>query len=63
MVGLGRAEERDPALLPRRGHSGHRDALSYSERTIKGVIQEIERELGARSRAHAVAEGIRQGLI
>jgi DNA-binding NarL/FixJ family response regulator len=38
-------------------------ALSYSERTIKGVIQEIERELGARSRAHAVAEGIRQGLI
>jgi DNA-binding NarL/FixJ family response regulator len=38
-------------------------SLSYSERTIKSVIQEIERELGARSRAHAVAEGIRRGLI
>jgi DNA-binding NarL/FixJ family response regulator len=38
-------------------------SLSYSERTIKGLIQEIERELGARSRAHAVAEGIRRGLI
>lgn len=37
--------------------------LSYSERTIKGLIQEVERELGARSRAHAVAEGIRRGLI
>ena len=38
-------------------------SLSYSERTIKSVIQEIERDLGARSRAHAVAEGIRRGLI
>lgn len=38
-------------------------SLSYSERTIKGLIQGIERELGARSRAHAVAEGIRRGLI
>jgi DNA-binding NarL/FixJ family response regulator len=38
-------------------------SLSYSERTIKGIIQGIERELGARSRAHAVAEGIRRGLI
>ena len=39
------------------------ETLSYSERTIKGLIQEIARELGARSRAHAVAEGIRRGLI
>lgn len=39
------------------------ESLSYSERTIKSVIQEIERDLGARSRAHAVAEGIRRGLI
>lgn len=39
------------------------ESLSYSERTIKGLIQGIERELGARSRAHAVAEGIRRGLI
>jgi DNA-binding NarL/FixJ family response regulator len=39
------------------------ESLSYSERTIKGLIPGIERELGARSRAHAVAEGIRRGLI
>jgi DNA-binding NarL/FixJ family response regulator len=38
-------------------------SLSYSERTIKTLIREVERELGARSRAHAVAEGIRQGLV
>ena len=38
-------------------------SLSYSERTIKALIREIEVELGVRSRAQAVAEGIRQGLI
>jgi DNA-binding NarL/FixJ family response regulator len=37
--------------------------LRYSERTIKGLIQDIERELGAKSRAQAVARGIREGLI
>ena len=37
--------------------------LSYSERTIKSLIRDVEYELGARSRAQAVAEGIRQGLI
>lgn len=37
--------------------------LRYSERTIKGLIQELERDLGARSRAQAVAEGIRRGYI
>ncbi len=37
--------------------------LSYSERTIKSLIQDVERELDARSRAQAVARGIRQGLI
>jgi DNA-binding NarL/FixJ family response regulator len=37
--------------------------LRYSERTIKNLIQDVERELGAKSRAHAVAEGIRRGLI
>ncbi len=37
--------------------------LRYAERTIKGLIQDIERELGARSRAQAVARGIREGLI
>ena len=38
-------------------------ALRYSERTIKNLIHEVSRELGARSRAHAVAEGIRRGII
>ncbi|HEX8074238.1 MAG TPA: LuxR C-terminal-related transcriptional regulator [Thermoleophilaceae bacterium] len=38
-------------------------SLSYSERTIKTLIREVEHQLGARSRAHAVAEGIRQGLV
>lgn len=38
-------------------------SLCYSERTVKTLIQEVERELGARSRAQAVAEGIRLGII
>jgi DNA-binding NarL/FixJ family response regulator len=37
--------------------------LSYSDRTIKSVIHDLQRALGARSRAHAVAEAVRQGLI
>lgn len=37
--------------------------LGYSDRTIKSVIAQIQLALGARSRAQAVAEGIRQGLI
>ncbi len=37
--------------------------LRYSERTIKGLIHDIQQELGARSRAQAVARGIRRGLI
>ena len=37
--------------------------LSYSERTIKTLIRQAEFELGARSRAQAVAEAIRRGLI
>lgn len=39
------------------------EQLSYSVRTIKSLIQDIERELAATNRAQAVAEGIRQGLI
>jgi len=39
------------------------DEIGYSERTIKGVIQQIEIELGARNRAEAVALGIRSGII
>ncbi|HEX3237130.1 MAG TPA: LuxR C-terminal-related transcriptional regulator [Gaiellaceae bacterium] len=37
--------------------------LCYSERTIKGLISDLEYELKAKSRAQAVAEAIRQGLI
>ena len=37
--------------------------LRCSERTIKAVIQQVKREFGARSRAQAVAEGIRHGVI
>jgi DNA-binding NarL/FixJ family response regulator len=37
--------------------------VGYSERTVKSVIQEIQRELGARSRAQAVAQAIRRGVI
>jgi len=39
------------------------DALGYSERTIKHAVAEVLDELGARSRAEAVAIGIRRGLI
>ena len=38
-------------------------SVGYSERTVKSVIQEIQREFGARSRAQAVAQAIRRGLI
>jgi len=38
-------------------------SMSYSERTIKGMIRRVERELGASSRAEAVAKSLRQGLI
>jgi DNA-binding NarL/FixJ family response regulator len=39
------------------------DTLGYSERTIKHAVAEVLEELGARSRAEAVAIGIRRGLI
>jgi len=37
--------------------------LSYSERTIKSLIRDVEYELSASNRAQAVAEAIRLGLI
>lgn len=37
--------------------------LGYSERTIKAVIQDVERSLGAKSRAHVVALALREHLI
>lgn len=47
------------------GHSTREIAgdLSYSERTIKKHIHDLERHLGARSRAEIVARAIRQGII
>jgi DNA-binding NarL/FixJ family response regulator len=45
------------------GTSEISESLHYSERTIKGLISEIERALHARTRAHAVATGIRRGVI
>lgn len=39
------------------------EQLGYSERTIKGVIHEVQLALGTRTRAQAVAEALRQGLI
>ena len=37
--------------------------LGYSERTIKGIIRDINVGLGARTRAHAVATALRENLI
>lgn len=39
------------------------DTVGCSERTVKYAIREAERHLEARSRAHVVAEAIRQGMI
>jgi DNA-binding NarL/FixJ family response regulator len=39
------------------------ESLRYSERTVKSLIQDVEQYLGARTRAQAVAMGVRQGLI
>jgi DNA-binding NarL/FixJ family response regulator len=43
--------------------AGIADTLAYSESTIKNIIHEIVRQLGARNRAHAVAMAIRAGAI
>jgi DNA-binding NarL/FixJ family response regulator len=37
--------------------------LSYSERTVKTIIQDVTRRFGLRNRSHAVAYALRQGLI
>jgi DNA-binding CsgD family transcriptional regulator len=39
------------------------DTVGCSERTVKYAIREAEQRLEARSRAHVVAEAIRQGMI
>ncbi|HEV7808707.1 MAG TPA: LuxR C-terminal-related transcriptional regulator [Solirubrobacteraceae bacterium] len=38
-------------------------SMFYSERTVKGLIRDIEEQLSASNRAEAVAKGIRLGLI
>jgi DNA-binding NarL/FixJ family response regulator len=42
---------------------GISQSLCYSERTVKGLIRDIEERLSATNRAEAVAKAIRQGLI
>jgi DNA-binding NarL/FixJ family response regulator len=37
--------------------------LSYSERTVKNVLHDVVTKLNARSRSHAVASAVREGLI
>lgn len=39
------------------------ETLHYSERTVKSVIRDLEAELRAATRAQAVAEALRRGLI
>lgn len=42
---------------------GIAESLYYSERSVKGMIRQIEEHLCARNRAEAVAKSIRLGLI
>ncbi|MEU8817614.1 response regulator transcription factor [Actinoplanes sp. NPDC048796] len=37
--------------------------LSYSERTVKGIIHTITRRLGLRNRSHIIAHAMRYGVI
>ncbi|MGH2943697.1 MAG: LuxR C-terminal-related transcriptional regulator, partial [Solirubrobacteraceae bacterium] len=37
--------------------------LCYSERTIKNVLHDIVTKLNVRSRSHAIAYAVREGLI
>jgi DNA-binding NarL/FixJ family response regulator len=37
--------------------------LAYSERTVKNILHEMLTRLGLRNRMHAVAHGLRNGLI
>ncbi|HJS95400.1 MAG TPA: response regulator transcription factor [Solirubrobacteraceae bacterium] len=57
--------ERQVLRLIAQGHATHEVAreLCYSERTVKNVLHDVVTKLGARSRSHAVADAVRQGLI
>jgi DNA-binding CsgD family transcriptional regulator len=37
--------------------------LCYSERTIKNVLHDVVTKMDARTRSHAVAQAVREGLI
>ena len=39
------------------------ELLCYSERTVKNVLHDVVTKLNARTRAQAVAHGVREGLI
>jgi DNA-binding CsgD family transcriptional regulator len=42
---------------------GIAERLSYSERTVKGIVHDLLAKLNCRTRAHAVALAARQGVI
>ena len=58
-------QERQVLGLIAQGHATQEVAreLCYSERTVKNVLHDVVTKLGARSRSHAVADAVRQGLI
>ena len=61
---LSEREQRVLALVAE-GHQTREIAtqLCYSERTIKNVLHNIVTKLNARSRSHAIAYAVREGLI
>jgi DNA-binding NarL/FixJ family response regulator len=64
-VGQLNAREQQVLRLIAEGHATREVAeqLCYSERTIKNVLHDVAMKLGARSRSHAVAHAVREGLI
>jgi DNA-binding NarL/FixJ family response regulator len=64
-VGQLTAREQQVLRLVAEGHATREVAeqLCYSERTIKNVLHDVAMKLGARSRSHAVAHAVREGLI
>ncbi len=62
-----RLSERERAVLQRLADGADTReiarALSYSERTVKTVIQDLTRRFGLRNRPHVVAYALRHGLI
>jgi two-component system NarL family response regulator len=61
---LSEREQRVLALIAE-GHPTREvaTALSYSERTVKSVLHDVLTKLNARSRSHAIAYAVREGLI